>query len=116
MDVTVSGSQKGLMLPPGISFNALSPKALARSKTARLPRSYWAWDAIVEMSASGYWPYTPNTNLLYGLSEALDMILDQGLPAILARHQRWAGAVRSAVQAWGLPIQCADEPRSIRRC
>ena len=81
VDVTVSGSQKGLMLPPGISFNALSPKALERSKAARLPRSYWAWDEIVEMSASGYWPYTPNTNLLYGLSEALDMLLEQGLPA-----------------------------------
>jgi alanine-glyoxylate transaminase/serine-glyoxylate transaminase/serine-pyruvate transaminase len=108
VDVTVSGSQKGLMLPPGISFNALSPKALERSKTARLPRSYWAWDEIVEMSTSGYWPYTPNTNLLYGLSEALDMLLEQGLPAVFARHQRWAGAVRAAVQAWGLPIQCAD--------
>ena len=108
VDVTVSGSQKGLMLPPGISFNALSPKALARSKTARLPRAYWAWDEIVEMSAGGYWPYTPNTNLLYGLSEALDMILEQGLPKVFARHQRWAGAVRAAVHAWGLPVQCAD--------
>ncbi len=107
-DVTVSGSQKGLMLPPGISFNALSPKALARGRTAQLPRSFWAWDEIVEMSAGGYWPYTPNTNLLYGLSEALDMILEQGLPAVFARHQRWAGAVRAAVQAWGLPVQCAD--------
>jgi alanine-glyoxylate transaminase/serine-glyoxylate transaminase/serine-pyruvate transaminase len=108
VDVTVSGSQKGLMLPPGISFNALSPKALDRSKTARLPRSYWAWDEIVEMSAGGYWPYTPNTNLLYGLSEALDMLLEEGLPAVFARHQRWASGVRAAVQAWGLPIQCAD--------
>jgi alanine-glyoxylate transaminase/serine-glyoxylate transaminase/serine-pyruvate transaminase len=97
------------MLPPGISFNALSPKALARAKTARLPRAYWAWDEIVEMSASGYWPYTPNTNLLYGLSEALDMLLEQGLPAIFARHRRWAAGVRSAVRAWGLPTQCADE-------
>ena len=98
VDVTVSGSQKGLMLPPGISFNALSPKALERSKAARLPRAYWAWDEIVEMSASGYWPYTPNTNLLYGLSEALDMLLEQGLPAVFARHQRWAegGARRGA--------------------
>ena len=108
VDVTVSGSQKGLMLPPGISFNALSPKALERSKTARLPRSYWAWDEIVEMSAAGYWPYTPNTNLLYGLSEALEMLLEQGLPAVFTRHQRWASGVRAAVQAWGLPIQCAD--------
>jgi len=108
VDVTVSGSQKGLMLPPGISFNALSPKAMELSKTARLPRSYWGWDEIVEMSAGGYWPYTPNTNLLYGLSEAIDMLLEQGLPAVFARHQRWGTAVRAAVQAWGLPVQCAD--------
>jgi alanine-glyoxylate transaminase/serine-glyoxylate transaminase/serine-pyruvate transaminase len=108
VDVTVSGSQKGLMLPPGISFNALSPKALEASKTARLPRAFWAWDEIVEMNKGGYWPYTPNTNLLYGLSEALDMLLEQGLPAVFARHQRWAEGVRTAVRAWGLPIQCAD--------
>ena len=108
VDVTVSGSQKGLMLPPGISFNALSPKALAAARQARLPRSFWAWDEIVEMNQGGYWPYTPSTNLLYGLSEALDMLLGQGLPAVLARHQRWAAAVRAAVGAWGLPIQCAD--------
>jgi alanine-glyoxylate transaminase/serine-glyoxylate transaminase/serine-pyruvate transaminase len=108
VDVTISGSQKGLMLPPGISFNALGPKALAANRTAKLPRSYWAWDEIVEMNKGGYWPYTPNTNLLYGLSEALDMILEQGLPAIFARHSRWAEGVRAAVRAWGLPIQCAD--------
>jgi alanine-glyoxylate transaminase/serine-glyoxylate transaminase/serine-pyruvate transaminase len=108
VDVTISGSQKGLMLPPGISFNALSPKALEASKTAGLPRAFWAWDEIVEMNEGGYWPYTPNTNLLYGLSEALDMLLEQGLPAVFARHQRWAEGVRTAVQAWGLPIQCAD--------
>jgi alanine-glyoxylate transaminase / serine-glyoxylate transaminase / serine-pyruvate transaminase len=108
VDVTVSGSQKGLMLPPGISFNALSPKALQASKAATLPRAFWAWDEIVEMNVNGYWPYTPNTNLLYGLSEALDMLLEQGLPAVFARHQRWAEGVRTAVRAWGLPIQCAD--------
>ncbi len=108
VDVTVSGSQKGLMLPPGISLNAISPKALEASKTAKLPRSFWAWDEIVEMNRQGYWPYTPNTNLLYGLSEALDMILEQGLEAVFARHQRWAEGVRGAVRAWGLPIQCAD--------
>jgi alanine-glyoxylate transaminase / serine-glyoxylate transaminase / serine-pyruvate transaminase len=108
VDVTVSGSQKGLMLPPGISFNALSPKAIGVSKTATLPRAFWAWDEIVEMNATGYFPYTPSTNLLYGLSEALDMILEQGLPTVLARHQRWAEGVRAAVRAWGLPIQCAD--------
>jgi alanine-glyoxylate transaminase/serine-glyoxylate transaminase/serine-pyruvate transaminase len=108
VDVTVSGSQKGLMMPPGMSFNALSPKALAASKTATLPRSFWAWDEIVAMNAGGYWPYTPNTNLLYGLHEALEMILGQGLERIFARHRRWAEAVRGAVTAWGLPIQCAD--------
>lgn len=108
VDVTVSGSQKGLMLPPGISFNALSPKALAASKQARLPKAFWAWDEIVAMNADGYWPYTPNTNLLYGLDEALDMLLAEGLPQVFARHQRWAAGVRAAVQAWGLPIQCAD--------
>lgn len=108
VDVGVGGSQKGLMLPPGISFNALSPKALDASKTATLPRSFWAWDEIVEMNRSGYWPYTPNTNLLYALSESLDMLLGQGLEAVFARHRRWAEGVRSAVRAWGLPIQCAD--------
>jgi len=108
VDVTVSGSQKGLMLPPGISFNALSPKAIEASKQAKLPKAFWAWDEIVEMNKSGYWPYTPNTNLLYGLSEALDMLLQQGLDTVFARHQRWGQGVRSAVQAWGLPIQCAD--------
>jgi alanine-glyoxylate transaminase/serine-glyoxylate transaminase/serine-pyruvate transaminase len=108
VDVTVSGSQKGLMLPPGISFNALSPKALDASRRARLPRSFWAWDEIVEMNRSGYWPYTPSTNLLYGLHEALDMVLGQGLEQVLARHRRWAEGVRGAVSAWGLPIQCAD--------
>jgi alanine-glyoxylate transaminase/serine-glyoxylate transaminase/serine-pyruvate transaminase len=108
VDVSISGSQKGLMLPPGISFNALSPRALEASKSAKLPRSFWAWDEIVEMNKGGYWPYTPNTNLLYGLSEALDMLLEQGLDAVFARHQRWAEGVRAAVRAWGLPIQCAD--------
>ena len=108
IDVTVSGSQKGLMLPPGISFNALSPRALEASKKARLPKSFFAWDEIVEMNKDGYWPYTPNTNLLYGLSEALDMLLTEGLDAVFARHQRWAAGVRAAVQAWDLPIQCAD--------
>ncbi|MCK9687970.1 pyridoxal-phosphate-dependent aminotransferase family protein [Scleromatobacter humisilvae] len=108
VDVTVSGSQKGLMLPPGISFNALSPRALEASKTAGLPKSFWAWDEIVDMNKDGYWPYTPNTNLLYGLSESLDMLLGEGLDNVFARHARWAEGVRSAVTAWGLPIQCAD--------
>jgi alanine-glyoxylate transaminase/serine-glyoxylate transaminase/serine-pyruvate transaminase len=108
VDVTVSGSQKGLMLPPGISFNALSPKAIEVSKTARLPRSFWAWDEMLDLNEQGYFPYTPSTNLLYGLAEALDMVLGQGLDAVFARHQRWAAGVRAAVNAWGLPIQCVD--------
>jgi len=108
VDVTVSGSQKGLMLPPGISFNALSPRALEASKSARLPKAFFAWDEIVEMNKTGYFPYTPSTNLLYGLSEALDMIADEGLDAVFARHQRWAAGVRAAVSTWGLTIQCAD--------
>ena len=78
------------------------------SKTAKLPKAFWAWDEIVEMNKDGYWPYTPNTNLLYGLSESLDMILGEGLDNVFARHQRWAAGVRAAVHAWGLPIQCAD--------
>ena len=109
VDVTVSGSQKGLMLPPGISFNALSPKALAASRDAALPKSFWAWDEIVEMNRNGYWPYTPNTNLLYGLAESLDMILAEGLDAVFARHRRLGEACRRAVRAWGLQIQCLDE-------
>ena len=108
VDVGVGGSQKGLMLPPGISFNALSPKALAASKAAKLPRSFWAWDEMVEMNQTGYFPYTPNTNLLYGLGEAITMLEEEGLGNVFARHQRWAEGVRAAVRAWGLEIQCGD--------
>ena len=111
VDVTISGSQKGLMLPPGISFNALSPKAIEASKTAKLPKAFWAWDEIVEMNKGGYWPYTPNTNLLYGLAEACDMLLAPehgGLEGVFARHRRWGEGVRAGVKAWGLEIQCAD--------
>jgi alanine-glyoxylate transaminase / serine-glyoxylate transaminase / serine-pyruvate transaminase len=108
VDVTVSGSQKGLMLPPGMSFNAISPRALQAMKSAKLPRSFFAWDEIMEMNRNGYWPYTPNTNLMYGLSEALDMLLEEGLDGVFKRHSRWAAGVRAAVQAWGLPIQCVD--------
>ncbi|WP_250455743.1 aminotransferase class V-fold PLP-dependent enzyme [Caballeronia sp. ATUFL_M2_KS44] len=108
VDVTVSGSQKGLMLPPGISFNAVSQKAIEASKQAKLPRAFWDWNEIIEMNKQGYWPYTPNTNLLYGLAEALDMILGEGLDNVFARHQRLAAACRAAVTAWGLEIQCAD--------
>jgi alanine-glyoxylate transaminase / serine-glyoxylate transaminase / serine-pyruvate transaminase len=108
VDVTISGSQKGLMLPPGISFNAVSARAIAAGKGARLARSYWAWEEIIELNKNGYWPYTPNTNLLYGLSESLEMLQSEGLEHVFARHQRWAEGVRAAVRAWGLPIQCAD--------
>jgi alanine-glyoxylate transaminase/serine-glyoxylate transaminase/serine-pyruvate transaminase len=108
VDVGISGSQKGLMLPPGMSFNAVSPKAIEASRNAKLPKAFWAWDEIIEMNRGGYWPYTPNTNLLYGLSESLDMLLGQGLPIVFARHRRWADGVRAAVRAWGLPIQCDD--------
>ena len=108
VDVSISGSQKGLMLPPGISFNAVSAKALDASKKATLPKAFWAWDEIIEMNKTGYWPSTPNTNLLYALSESCDMLLAHGLDAVFARHQRWALGVRAAVKAWGLQIQCAD--------
>lgn len=108
IDVSISGSQKGLMLPPGISFNAVSAKAIEASKKATLPKAFWAWDEIIEMNKTGYWPSTPNTNLLYALSEACDMLLEHGLEAVFARHQRWAVGVRAAVKAWGLQIQCAD--------
>src|SRR3954462_7759112 len=109
VDVTVAGSQKGLMLPPGLSFNCISPKALAASKTARLPRSYWAWDEMISNGKNGYFPYTPATNLLYGLREALNMLLDEeGLEAVFARHQRHGEATRRAVRAWGLEVLAAD--------
>ncbi|WP_181295619.1 alanine--glyoxylate aminotransferase family protein [Pseudomonas sp. Q2-TVG4-2] len=108
VDVTISGSQKGLMLPPGISFNAVSEKAIEASRSAQLPKSFWAWDEILELNRSGYWPYTPNTNLLYGLNEALDMLLEEGLDRVVARHQRWAAGVRIAIEAWGLEVQCQD--------
>jgi len=109
VDVAVAGSQKGLMLPPGIGMNALSPRAIAASKTARLPKAYWSWDEMLDINQTGYFPSTPNTNLLYGLHEALDMLQEEGLDAVFARHQRWAAGVRAGVRAWSLPIQCADE-------
>jgi alanine-glyoxylate transaminase/serine-glyoxylate transaminase/serine-pyruvate transaminase len=108
IDVTVAGSQKGLMLPPGLSFNAVSDKAIAASKEARLPRSYWAWDDIIAMNRQGYFPYTPATNLLYGLHEAIDMLLGEGLPNVFARHNRHAEATRRAVRGWGLEILCRN--------
>ncbi len=109
VDVAVAGSQKGLMLPPGIGMNALSPRAIEASRSARLPKAYWGWDEMLEMNQTGYFPSTPNTNLLYGLHEALDMLQEEGLDAVFARHQRWGAGVRAAVRGWGLPIQCADE-------
>jgi alanine-glyoxylate transaminase/serine-glyoxylate transaminase/serine-pyruvate transaminase len=109
VDVTVAGSQKGLMLPPGLSFNCISAKALSASKSAKLPRSYWAWDEMIANAKSGYFPYTPATNLLYGLREALKMLLDEeGLDAVFARHQRHAEATRRAVRAWGLEVFALD--------
>jgi alanine-glyoxylate transaminase/serine-glyoxylate transaminase/serine-pyruvate transaminase len=111
IDVTVGGSQKGLMLPPGIGFNAISPRALEAAKTATLPRAFWSWDEIVAMNVDGYWPTTPNTNLLYGLNEALEMLLGEGLDPVFARHQRWGQGVRAAVDAWQLAIQCVEPAR-----
>ncbi len=110
VDVTVAGSQKGLMLPPGISFNAISEKALATSKNARLPRSYWDWQEMLKPNRSGFFPYTPATNMLYGLREAIHMLHEEGLPNVFRRHERHAEATRAAVQAWGLQIVC-EEPR-----
>ena len=108
VDVTVAGSQKGMMLPPGLSFNAVSDKAIAASKAARLPRSYWAWDDIIAMNRQGYFPYTPATNMLYGLHEAIDMLLAEGLSNVFARHDRHAEATRRAVRGWGLEILCRN--------
>jgi alanine-glyoxylate transaminase/serine-glyoxylate transaminase/serine-pyruvate transaminase len=108
VDVTVGGSQKGLMLPPGLSFNAISQKALAASKDAKLIRSYWSWEEQLAMNANGWFPYTPATNLLYGLSEALDMLMEEGLANVFARHARHAEATRRAVRAWGLELLCVN--------
>ena len=108
VDVTVGGSQKGLMLPPGLSFNAVGPKALAASKRAGLPRSYWSWDEMLVSNATGFFPYTPATNLLFGLREALRMLQEEGLANVFARHDRHAEATRRAVRAWGLEVLCAN--------
>jgi alanine-glyoxylate transaminase/serine-glyoxylate transaminase/serine-pyruvate transaminase len=109
LDVTLAGSQKGLMLPPGLSFNAISPKALAASKAARLPRAYWSWDGMLAANVNGFFPTTPSTNLLFGLREALRMLAEEGLPAVFTRHRRLAGAARAAVRAWNLQILCERE-------
>lgn len=109
VDVTVSGSQKGLMLPPGLGFNAVSDKALEASRTAGFPRSYWDWEPILKSNETGFWPTTPSTNLLFGLDVVLRMLEEEGLPNVFARHQRLARATRAAVRAWGLEILCLDE-------
>ncbi|MDB5377038.1 MAG: Serine-pyruvate aminotransferase/archaeal aspartate aminotransferase, partial [Rubritepida sp.] len=110
VDVTVAGSQKGLMLPPGLSFNAVGPKALKASETAKLTRSFWDWKPMIASNATGFFPYTPATNMLYALDTALDMLFEEGMENVFARHDRMAEATRRAVRAWGLEIQC-DEPR-----
>ena len=108
VDVTVSGSQKGLMLPPGISFNALSDKALDAAKTAKLPKLFWSWEEMLPHNKAGFFPYTPATNLLYGLAEAIDMLHEEGLDRVFARHQRHGEATRRAVAAWGLENLCLE--------
>lgn len=108
VDVTVAGSQKGLMLPPGLSFNTASEKALHAARSARLPKSYWGWEEMLASNSKGYFPYTPATNLLYGLGEALRMLLEEGLANVFARHARHGEATRRAVRAWGLEILCAN--------
>jgi alanine-glyoxylate transaminase/serine-glyoxylate transaminase/serine-pyruvate transaminase len=115
VDVTVSASQKGLMLPPGLSFNVASEKALTAAKGARLPRSYWDWQQMLRDNAGGFFTYTPSTNLLYGLREALAMLAEQGLDAVFARHARHAEATRAAVKAWGLELVASD-PREYSAC
>jgi alanine-glyoxylate transaminase/serine-glyoxylate transaminase/serine-pyruvate transaminase len=106
VDVTVGCSQKGLMLPPGLGLTAISQKAMEASKSARLPRSYWDWASMLRDNQAGFFPYTPATNLLYGLREAIQMLLEEGLDNVFARHARHAEATRSAVQAWGLETVC----------
>jgi alanine-glyoxylate transaminase/serine-glyoxylate transaminase/serine-pyruvate transaminase len=107
-DVAVSSSQKGMMLPPGLGFNAISGKALAASSSARLPRSYWDWAPMIANNAAGFFTTTPATNLLYGLREAIHMLMEEGLPQVFARHNRHAEATRRAVGAWGLELWCAN--------
>jgi alanine-glyoxylate transaminase/serine-glyoxylate transaminase/serine-pyruvate transaminase len=108
VDVTVAGSQKGLMLPPGLSFNAISDKALAAAKTARMPKSYWDWQSMLTNNQNGFFPYTPATNLLYGLRESVAMLNEEGLDNVIARHARHGEATRRAVRAWGLEVLCLN--------
>lgn len=109
VDVAISGSQKGLMLPPGLSFNAVSAKALGANAQANLPNSYWQWTDMIEANQRGYFPYTPSTNLLFGLAEAIDLLNEEGLEFVFARHLRHAAATRQAVEAWGLEVQCQND-------
>jgi alanine-glyoxylate transaminase / serine-glyoxylate transaminase / serine-pyruvate transaminase len=108
VDVMISSSQKGLMLPPGLAFNAISEKALEANKGAKMPRSYWDWRAILELSGNGFFPYTPSINLIFGLRESLQMLFEEGLPNVFSRHQRHAQATRAAVRAWGLELVCQE--------
>jgi alanine-glyoxylate transaminase/serine-glyoxylate transaminase/serine-pyruvate transaminase len=108
VDVTVGGSQKGLLLPPGLSFNAISSKALDAYKNSDLPKSYWDWEPMIENNKKGYFPYTPATNLLYGLDEAINILTEEGLENVFNRHNRFAEATRIAVNAWGLEILCKN--------
>ena len=109
VDVTVSGSQKGFMLPPGLSFNAVSKKALIANQVAKLQRAYWDWGDMIGPNKTGYFPYTPATNLLYGLVESIDMLHEEGLENVFSRHSRHAAATRSAVRAWGLEVLCSEQ-------
>jgi alanine-glyoxylate transaminase/serine-glyoxylate transaminase/serine-pyruvate transaminase len=109
VDVTVAGSQKGLMLPPGLAFNAFSEKALAAHANAQLPNAYWRWSDMLAANQHGFFPYTPATNLLYGLRAAIDMLLEEGLSNVFARHDRHAAATRAAVRTWGLEVLCRNE-------
>jgi alanine-glyoxylate transaminase / serine-glyoxylate transaminase / serine-pyruvate transaminase len=111
VDVTIAGSKKGLMVPPGLAFTAISDKALAAARSGGAQRSYWDWEALVASNKTGFFPYTPAINLLFALNEALAMLLEEGLPNVFARHDRYAEATRRAVRAWGLELQCAD-PRA----
>jgi len=108
VDVTVSCSQKGLMLPPGLGLHAISAKARRAAKASRMPRAYWDWDAMLADNAAGFFPYTPSTNLIYGLKEAVRMLAEETLPKVFARHRRFGEATRRAVRAWGLELVCAD--------
>ncbi len=108
VDVTIGGAQKGLMLPPGMSFNAISDKALAAAKSSKLPKSFWAWDEMLTMNKIGFFPYTPATQMLQGLAVSIEMLHEEGLDNVFARHARLAEATRRAVRAWGLEILCRD--------